>query len=160
MAVRYYDEALINKISKWVGDDQIKITGPDETRRIFEYRADITNDQLSLPLITIRRGRDIQILSTNKKPLTFDGMTLNATQKTSDQLNAIPISINYQIDIYCRYFADADEFFRNFIFNIINFPKLQIEIPYNDAVIQHTSNIRLEQTITDNSDIAERLSPG
>ena len=160
MAVRYYDEALKNKIQKWVGDDRIMITSPDETRRLFEYRADINNDQFTLPLITLRRGRDIQVLSTNKKPLTFDGMTLNATIEKSDQLNAIPVSVNYQIDIYCRYFAEADEFFRNFIFNIINYPKLQIEIPYNDAVIEHTSNIRLEQTVTDNSDIAERLSPG
>ena len=85
MAVRYYDEALLTKLKKWVSDEKMKITGPDETRRLFEYRADINNDKpIDLPLITLRRGRDLQILSTNKKPLTFDGITLNANTKRSD----------------------------------------------------------------------------
>jgi hypothetical protein len=44
MAVKLYDEALINKIRKWVIDDKITITSPDETRRLFQYRADIEND--------------------------------------------------------------------------------------------------------------------
>ena len=44
--------------------------------------------------------------------------------------------------------------------NIINHPKLLIQIPYNDAVIEHTANIRLEQTAMDNSDISERLFTG
>lgn len=161
MAVRYYDEALLTKLKKWVSDEKMKITGPDETRRLFEYRADINNDKpIDLPLITLRRGRDLQILSTNKKPLTFDGITLNANTKRSDMLNAIPIHINYQIDIYTRYFAEGDEYLRNFIFNIINFSKLDIHIPYNNSSIEHTSTIRLEQTVSDNSDIAERLIPG
>lgn len=161
MALSYYDDAIIDKLKKWVLDPNMKITGPDETRRLFEYRADIENDKpITLPLITLRRGRDINILSTNKKPLTFDGLTLNANLQKSDQLNAIPISLNYQIDIYCRHFREADEYLRDFIFNIINHPKLQIQIPYNDAVIEHTANIRLEQTAMDNSDISERLFSG
>ena len=45
MAVRYYDEALLTKLKKWVSDEKMKITGPDETRRLFEYRADINNDK-------------------------------------------------------------------------------------------------------------------
>lgn len=161
MALRFYDEALLNKLKKWVSDEHMKITGPEETRRLFEYRADLNNDKpIELPLITLRRGRDFEILSTNKKPLTFDGMTLNAQQKRSDMLNAIPIHITYQIDIYTRYFAEADEYIRNFIFNIINFPKLNIQIPYNGSSIEHTSNIRLTPTVSDNSDIAERLNAG
>lgn len=79
MALRFYDEALLNKLKKWVSDEHMKITGPEETRRLFEYRADLNNDKpIELPLITLRRGRDFEILSTNKKPLTFDGITLNA----------------------------------------------------------------------------------
>ena len=161
MAISYYDNALCNKLKNWVGDSNIKITGPEETRRLFQYRADINNDgPILLPLITLRRGNDIQILSVNKKPLVFDGLTLNANKHQSDQLNGIPINISYQIDIFTRYFKEADEYVRNFIFNIIKFPKLEIEIPYNNANIKHNANIKLEGTVTNNSDIQERLIAG
>lgn len=161
MAFYYYDQALLEKIQGWVGDNKIKITGPEETRRLFQYRADVNNDEpIQLPLITLRRNREVNILSTNKKPLVFDGLTLNATKEKSDQLNGIPIHLSYQIDIYTRYERECDEYVRNFIFNIIKFPKIQIQIPYNDSNIKHDSNIRLEGSVTNNSDISERLVAG
>lgn len=161
MAFYYYDQALLEKIQGWVGDNKIKITGPEETRRLFQYRADINNDEaIQLPLITLRRNREVNILSTNKKPLVFDGLTLNANKEKSDQLNGIPIHLSYQIDIYTRYERECDEYVRNFIFNIIKFPKIQIQIPYNDSNIKHDSNIRLEGSVTNNSDISERLVVG
>lgn len=142
-------------------DDNIKITGPAETRRLFEYHADIAKEEkITLPLITLTRGNDIDILSINKKPLTYDGMTMEANTRKSAQLNGIPIKLSYQIDIYTRYFREADEYLRNFIFKLINFPKITIKIPYNDACIEHSSNITLDTTVTDNSDIPERLVPG
>lgn len=161
MAVRYYDKALLEKIKKWVKDPNMTISGPDETRRLFEYTADVTNDSaIKLPLIALRRGRDLGILSTNKKPLTFDATTLAANQKKSIQLNAVPIRIDYQLDIYTRYFEEADEYVRNFVFNFINFPKVQIEIPYEDVNLVHDATVRISDTVTDNSDIPERLMPG
>lgn len=161
MAISYYDNALCNKLKNWVGDSKIKITGPEETRRLFQYRADTSNDgPIQLPLITLRRGNDIQILSVNKKPLVFDGLTLNANKNQSDQLNGIPIHLSYQIDIFTRYFEEADEYTRNFIFNLIKFPKLEIVIPYNNSNIKHNANIKLEGTVTNNSDIQERLIAG
>lgn len=161
MAFYYYDQALLEKIQGWVGDNKIKITGPEETRRLFQYRADVNNDEpIQLPLITLRRNREVNVLSTNKKPLVFDGLTLNATKERSDQLNGIPIHLSYQIDIYTRYERECDEYVRNFIFNIIKFPKIQIQIPYNDSNIKHDSNIRLEGNVTNNSDISERLVAG
>lgn len=127
MAFYYYDNALLDKIKNWTGDSNIKITGPEETARLFQYRADIEDDNpIQLPLITLRRGRDVNILDTNKKPLVFDGLTLKATKEKSDQLNGIPIHLNYTIDIFTRYARECDEYVRNFIFNIIKFPKLQI----------------------------------
>ena len=161
MAVRYYDEALLEKIKKWVKDPNMTITGPDETRRLFQYLGDINDDKpLKLPIIALRRLTPVKILSTNKKPLTYDGWRKNNNGEKGDQLNAIPIEINYQLDIYTRYMAEADEYIRNFIFQIINHPKLSIEIPYNNAKIMHDSNIRLSENIDDNSGIPERLIEG
>lgn len=161
MAVRYYDEALLEKIKKWVKDPNMTITGPDETRRLFQYLGDINDDKpLKLPIIALRRLTPVRILSTNKKPLTYDGWRKNNNGEKGDQLNAIPIEINYQLDIYTRYMAEADEYIRNFIFQIINHPRLSIEIPYNNAKITHDSNIRLSENIDDNSGIPERLIEG
>lgn len=45
MALYYYDEALVAKIKNWVGDANIRITSPDETKRLFQYHADISGDE-------------------------------------------------------------------------------------------------------------------
>ena len=161
MAVKLYDEALINKIRKWVIDDKITITSPDETRRLFQYRADIENDQpIQLPLIAVSRGKTINVLNTQKKPSTFDGITISANKNKIVSLVQVPISLDYQIDIYTRYMAEGDEYIRNFVFNIINFPQLDVTIPYNNLNYKHISNIRMINEIQDNSDIPERLIAG
>lgn len=161
MSVGLYDRALTEKIKKWVLDPQMTVTSPDETRRLFQYKADVNGDMpIELPLIAIRRGKSINILKTNKKPTSFDSLTVEVNKNKIKSLSEIPISIDYQIDVYTRYFQEADEYLRNFIFNIINYPTLDIEIPYNEVHYTHTSNIRLVGTVEDNSDIPERLIPG
>lgn len=161
MAVRYYDEALVNKIKGWVKDEKMTILKPSESARLFQLRADTKNDKpLSLPLIAISRDNDIEIISTAKKALTYDGGHLAADMKQSEVLNGIPIRLGYQLDIYTKFFGEADEYMRNFVFNIINYPRISIEIPYNNAKVVHDSNLMIESTITDNSDIPERLISG
>ena len=75
-------------------------------------------------------------------------------------LNAIPISIQYQLDIYTRYLKEADAYCRDFIFNIINHPNVKIVVPYNDANFEHNSTLRVSADVEDNSDIPERLIAG
>lgn len=161
MSVGYYDDALLNKIKNWVQDPNIKITGPNETSRMFKARLDQQNDDpIKLPMIAISRMPSITIQSTNKKPMSYDGWRKNGNSEKGDQLNAIPIGISYNIDIYTRYLEEADNYVREFVFNIINYPKLTIEIPYNNAKITHVANIRIGAEIEDNSDVPERLEPG
>lgn len=161
MAIAYYDDAFTEKLRSWTKSAQIQITSPDETRRIFEIIADKSDDEpIKLPLICLRRTASYEILNINKKPMTFDGIMLDSTIEKSISLNAIPVSIPYQIDVYTRYFREADEIARNLIFNIINYPKLTITIPYESINYEHDSNIRINPEITDNSDIPERLIPG
>lgn len=161
MSATYYDKALLAKLQNWIKDPKLKITGPDETRRLFEYIADVTNDKpIDLPLITLRRAPSMRILSMNKKPLSFDGWRKRSNGERVEQLNAIPIELTYQLDIYTRYLEEAEEYVRNFIFNLINHPKLSINIPYNSANITHESNIRINEEVSDNSDIPERLIAG
>ena len=158
MGVRFYDEALSNKIANWVKDPNLKILKPDEATRLFELTADRTKDSpLTLPLISISRNRDIEIIDPQKQPKTFDGFSLEKNYHVSIPVNVIQIRLGYQIDIYTKGMAEADEYVRNFVFNFINYPKLVIELPYNDLKFKHESNISLESNITDNSDIKEHL---
>jgi len=161
MAIRYYDESLVEKIKKWVKDPNMKILGPNESSRLFQLKADLNDDKpLTLPLIAISRDSEIEIINTNKHALTYDGAHVEVDEEKSKQLNAIPIRLSYQLDVYSKYYEEVDEYIRNFVFNIINYPKLSIEIPYNDSKIVHDSTIQLESTITDSSDIPERLIAG
>lgn len=162
MSATIYDEALLAKLKWWTSDIKgLTITGPNETKRLFEYIADITNDKpIELPLIALRRLSPITIQSTNKKPITFDGWIKDNTGIKANQLNAIPITLTYQLDIYTRYYSEAEEYVRNFTFNFINYPKLEIVVPYNGCNLPIHCNIRIQPDIDDNSDIPERLVPG
>lgn len=161
MSVYLYDNALTDKIKYWTEATDIHVYSPEETARTFEVIADTTGDRpIKLPIICLRRKSGFQLLSTNKEPLSYEGLTLNASYDKGEQLSAIPISIAYQIDVYTRYFKEADEYVRNLVFNIINYPQLTVILPYQSADIRHDSTIRLTTDIEDNSAIPERLIPG
>lgn len=161
MGVRYYDEALLKKLHKWTAGTQVTLTGVNETKRLFEVVADNTNDNpIKLPLIALSRSGGYTIQSKYKQPRSYRGFDRVIGIETGAKLNAIPIGITYQLDIYTRYLEEADEYARNIVFNIVNYPKLEIEIPYESVGISHVSNIRLVSDVEDNSDIPERLIPG
>jgi len=160
MGVRLYDEALYSKIQKWIKDPNMRILKPDEVTRLFQVKADLTGDKpLKLPIIALSRDANLELLSANKKPLTFDGMMKEATATKTLQINAIPMKVGYQLDIYTRHFEEGDEYLRNFIFNFVNYPKLKVTLPYNDANIEHNAHITLLKTIEDTSNIPQKLFP-
>lgn len=161
MSVALYDRAVQKKISSWILDSNLMVLGPDEVHRLFQVRADKTSDKpLTLPLIAIGRGRNIDLQVTAKRPLSSAGKVFKATSTEVDHLNAVPMTLQYQIDIYTRYQEEADEYVRNFVFQIINHPKLELQIPYNGSALKYISYMSLANQVTDNSDIAERLIPG
>lgn len=161
MSVYLYDEAFIDKLRNWTKDTQIQVFSPDDTKRLYEVIADKNNDKpIELPIICLRRQTNLNITNQGKRPLTFDGMTLAQSQEVAIKLNAIPMTINYQLDIYTRYMKEADEFLRNLTFNIINYPKLTIKIPYNGFDVYHNGFIRMSEEVNNTSDIPERLVNG
>lgn len=161
MGVKLYDDALLKKLQKWTAGTHLNLTGVNDTKRLFEVITDSNNDKpIELPLIAISRNGGYTIQSKYKQPRTYNGHTMAQNGVAGVKLNAIPIGITYQLDIYARYLEEADEYARNIVFNIINYPKLEIEIPYEDMGFTHVSNIRLTSDVEDNSDIPERLIPG
>jgi len=179
MAIRFYDEALYEKIKAWDSDNRLTILKPQDVVDLFEQIADQKYDKpLQLPLVTLSREPTVSILSTNKKPLTFDGKRINHTTvefepgMTEEQkldkiydtpnlkaasLNAIPIQLNYQLDIFTRRYDEGDEYLRNFIFQLINYPKLKIEVPYNKNKVEHVCTIRILPNVEDTSQIPQKL---
>jgi len=161
MGVRHIDDALFEKIKGWVKDENMTILKPNETARLFQVVADKTDDKpITLPLIALSRDSDIDILQTNKRALSFSGGRIAANQNKTTAVTAIPINVRYQLDIYTKEFWEADEYLRNFIFNIINYPKMTVHLKYNGVDEEHVANVRMEETISDTSDIPQRLFSG
>lgn len=173
MSTFLYDEALVRKFKSWTHTSQIEIFGPNETSRVFELIADKTDDEpIKLPLIYIERDRGFSIINdgTTKRPLSYDGKDINVFEDQSEILNAIPISISYQVNVYTRYAKEADILVRNLIFNVINYPAFEIIVPkvrvlnkktgeYED--FKHTARMEIGSTeIQDNSNEKERFIEG
>lgn len=168
MALRYYDEALTNKIKNaLMTGDKIRVLSPEESsEELFMIKADETHDKpLQLPFISLVRKRDVNLLNTNKRPLTYDAIRLPLYDKEGKlvkgdkalKLNAIPIKIEYQLDIYTKKMYEADEFAREFAFYLVNNPNVTIDFEYNGLRTQHTSTLHVEDTLIDNSDIPQKL---
>ena len=161
MSLTLYDNAFLKKLQYWANNTQTTIVGVNESTRLFSTIADTTNDKpIQLPLIALSRPGGFIIDDKYKQPRSFDSATFVVNSERNAKLNAIRIDIPYQIDIYARYKEEADEYIRNIVFNIINYPNISIEIPYEDLGLVHHSSIRINSDVDDNSDIPERLISG
>ncbi len=164
MAISYYDEAITAKIKGWLADSsKLRVLSPEETTKLVQLRAEDTNDEpLTLPLLTLSRNKDIELLSNIKQNRSFDGLIIDKNIKTAEtvHMNVIPIKTTYQLDIYTKKRIEADEYVRQYLFKLINNPQIIIDIPYNNYYIRHTANLRVLNTVSDTSDISTHLFPG
>lgn len=170
MATYLYDEALLHKIKGWTHTTKITVLGVNETTRLFEQLGDENNDEpIKLPLIAISRNRGYSIINggTGKRMMSYEGVSYDRNiynegtedaYTTTGSISAIPISISYQLDVYTRFAKEADVLMRNLIFNIVNYPMFEIEIP--TAHIKHTARFVLSDNVEDNSDVPERFVAG
>lgn len=164
MSAYLYDTALIQKFNRWTENTNIHVYGPEQTRQLFQILADTKRDKpIELPIITIVRPSGYTIVNPNKKPLSFDGLYVNNNEKDTThalQLNAIPIQLEYQLNVYTRKYQEADAYMRELVFNLINYPKLQITIPYHGSDIVHNCSIEINPSVEDTSSMSERLDIG
>jgi len=162
MALEYYDDALIAKLLKWTPTNlQIRILKPDDTKRLFETLADDSKDKnVQLPLITLSKNNDIELLLNYKSPRSYDGLKINQTAEGTTQLNVIPVKLQYQMDIYTKTYAESSEYLRQYLFKLINNPTIKIVVPYNGKEVEQLANIRVLSTISDTSDISQHLFSG
>lgn len=159
--IKYYDEALVNKIKRWIPDNaDIKVLSPEDTTELFNILFDENRDaQISLPLIALSRDPQFSLLAKSKNQLSYNGPKINMFNDSVEQFNAIPITLSYQLDIYTRNQEDADNYLYNFLFKLINNPLVEVEIPSDNTgncEIQR-AKINLNSDVQDNSDIPLRL---
>ena len=169
MAISYYDDAIIEKLKKWIPDNsKLRILDQDDTKRLFEIKADDNNDKaMQLPFITLSRSKDLEIRSAIKQLKSFDGLHVISSEnpnrvvpEKTALINVIPVKTTYQLSIYTKHKYEGEEYLRNFLFKIINNPQIIVSIPYNNMDVQHTANLRVLETVSDTSDIGQRLFPG
>ena len=161
MSVYLYDESLLNKIKSWTDITQMKIYGPDDARQLYQVIADENNDKrLELPFLVLTRPGGYTITNTNRRPLSYNGFNFLQGEHCATKINAIPIEIRYQLDVYTRYMKESDAYTRELIFNIINHPELKVKIPYKDTQYEHIANIWVSDEVADNSDIPEIIIRG
>lgn len=161
MSIKLYDDALLKKFSSWTQDTEITLTGVDESTRLFSVIADRNDDKpIKLPLIALSRPGGFIITDKFKQPKSYTGATIAYNEERGANLNLIKIAIPYRLDVYARYQQEADEYIRNIVFNIINYPNVKIEVPYHNLGFLHDSSIRLSSDVEDNSDVPERLISG
>lgn len=162
MACRYYDDILTIKLHRWLPDNStLRVLGPSESKRLFEVTADDHKDApLQLPIVSLSRHKDIELLATTKSPKSYDGLKILSTEEGTLQFNVIPIKLLYDLTIYTKTEEEVDEYVRNFLFKLINNPVIIVKIPYNGADIEHIANIRVLSNVSDTSDISERIFAG
>ena len=183
MAINYYDDLIVQKLQRWLPEaSTLRVLKPEETKKLFELTAEDNKDSaFQLPLISLSRKDDIELLSTVKSPKSYDGLRLIPDAQTPDlsklkgqayrqalsqlpsniyQFNVLPIRLEYQLDIYTKTAEEGDEYLRAFLFKLVNNPVIKIEIPYNGVSIEHIANIRVLNNIANTSSITERLFSG
>ena len=153
MSVELYDKALLDKMNKWTKDTPVTLVNPQDDETLFKQIADTQNDKsLKLPIIALTRPMGYEILNINRKPIGYAGMLIDYSTGKSLRLNAIPIKVEYLIDVYARYKDEAYAIARNLVFNIMNYPSVQVVLPYHGADYVHNSNIRLNPSINDTTE--------
>jgi len=158
LSIKLYDDAVSEMIFGRIKDTKIRMLRPNETKHLFEMISDMNMDKpVTLPMITIARDNNIEILDTNKQPKSFDGFKVQIEENKDILMSAIPIRLQYQLDIWTKEQEDCEEFIREFVFLLINNPILDIYVPYNGTNIHQSCHIKMAHEIVDNSDSDKRL---
>ena len=118
------------------------------------------DDDIKFPLIMINREKDIELLQNIKNFKSFNGNTLYQDSTKTLKSNVIPIKLEYQLNIFTASYNTGCEYVRALLFKLINNPVISIVIPYQGTNTEYIANIRVSPTVSDISDMSQRLFPG
>ena len=170
VGVYAYDMAIIEdlrvrfsytKDGKPKTNNTIQITNSEN---VFNIIGDINNDNIEFPIISLVRT-GWHLLNYSQEFMENTGGLVGYLDEEEGKrlrqarLQAIPIQINYQLDIWTQNRIDNDVIAREIIWFYKLNPQLLVTIPHG-LNIKHPFNIGIEPDIVDNSDIAEHNSRG
>lgn len=162
MSVYYYDEAITSDFRRILHDGRVSIIPPENT---FDLMAVLKDDNVKFPMVTLNRlGWS---LSNNwNHYMLHDGSTDKIYYDADNDLpalvmrmQAMPISINYQMDIWTATLQENDNIIRELMFYYRLNPTLEVHIPYGLDTF-HKFNIFFEPDVADNSDIPDHPNIG
>lgn len=158
MSVYSYDEAIISDLRMIVQDNRIHIVPPDN---LFRLLARTDSDRVEFPAISVTR-RGWSLSDSHPQMMKFDGTLLSHDEVNNRyiRLQAIPINISYQMDIWTKTRLENDSIMRELIFYYSTHPTLNVKIPYGQDTYYHKFNIFFDSDIEDNSDIANHINTG
>ena len=152
-----YDNAIVDKFKSLFQDSRITVQPPENAIR---YVAQLSNDDVTFPLISLNRTSWSLRSSDISWAQSRTGVANRINEdNTISVMRAIPIQMEYQLDIYTVDRLTNDEIYRELIFYFIKNPTLEVEIPYTvDG--KHVFNFDINPDITDNSDTVEHVNKG
>lgn len=142
-------------------NNRVQITNQEN---VFNIIGDIENDNIQFPIISITRTgwsiKDFSQEAQNNAGVLMGYMDEDEDGRVKQvRLQAIPIQINYQVDIWTQSRIDNDIIARELIWFYWQRPQMLVKIPHG-LDTTHVFNVAFELDITDNSDIAEHNSRG
>lgn len=152
-----YDEAIVNKLREITNQDHIHILPPQ-----LEFRtiAQLDQDKVIMPLISLQRtGWSLSADRPHSMKFNGLGAMYDYDNDTERYLQAIPIRINYLMDVWSKTRKENDLILRELIFYFSLNPTIQVTIPY-DLDQEHNFNVFFDSEVEDNSDIVDQLNHG
>lgn len=130
ISVNFYDDSIIQKLKFWTEKTDVTVYNVDESNRLLEVLANKTNDKnIKLPIISLRRPNGFTIKNPNKKPLSFDGLSLdNTLQQTYDSLKSDVKNNKAQSKDLYKWIADNKDEIDKIKLTSLN--AIPISIPY------------------------------
>lgn len=151
-----YDTAITEDLRSIFNDERIFICPPD---RYFSVIARLYEDDVKFPMISLfRTGTSLQ---ASQHPMRFKGGLLKIDEANQEgaYLQAIPIRINYLLEVWTKHREENDNIVRELLFYYMTHPTLKVSIPYGTN-LKHNFNIFFDTNIEDNSDVSNQVGHG
>jgi hypothetical protein len=167
MSVYLYDKSVVADLRNRLGDSRISIVPPEDFMS-FVSQIDIDNpDRAKFPAISIERP-SWSLSDSKPQYMKTSGILAEKTIVDNNihnnvyiRLQAMPIKISYQLDIWSVTREEDDNILRELIFYYRLHPTLKVTIPYQfTEPIQMNFNIEFGDTVDDNSDIVNHKNYG
>lgn len=151
MSVYFYDKAITDRMRQIIRDDRVDIITPEKAFSKSLHK----DDDIQMPAVSLYRPSYSLSVLNRSMPGYRQGIYTNDTEGKLYSTQYLPITINYQCDVYTRTRIQNDELVRELLWYFTLYPQLKMTIDYQNYKQSFTFNVFLGDQLTDNSDINE-----